>query len=391
MPAEQPSDYQAVTAGLPLGGIPEITTGVAGEPFEPQPETQIPSDNPMPPPRSEPAIGEMRHVFTLDVEPVDGEDGKVRAVLSAESDDRLGDTIRQAGWELGNFRRHPVLLAGHDYRNIRAQIGEWESITLKGSQRAGDKRLEGIGRYYIGLGNELADWAWEIVKQHRAAFSVGFMPLEWRRRERPEDEEGDDDTYTHPLWSTYEFLKQELLEVSHVNVPAHPAALQNMLRQSFDGRSAAAIRELLELEPAHRGAIPYKQTPKDPEGASWNGPKEVAAAEVSDLRVMCTWLDPEQSDVKAGYKLPHHRAGGAHNVVWRGVAAAMSRLMQGATQIPDGDRKAVYNHLAKHYANFDKEPPAFKAANGKGTDELVAAVRGALRVRALVRALRERL
>ena len=27
---------------------------------------------------------------------------------------------------------------------------------------------------------------------------------------------------------------------------------------------------------------------------------------------------------------------------------------------PDGDRKGVYNHLVKHYKQFDKEPPEFK-------------------------------
>ena len=49
--------------------------------------------------------------------------------------------------------------------------------------------------------------------------------------------------------------------------------------------------------------------------------------------------------------------------VWRGVAAAMGALLggRGGVDIPDGDREAVYNHLAKHYAQFDKEVPEFKS------------------------------
>jgi hypothetical protein len=83
---------------------------------------------------------------------------------------------------------------------------------------------------------------------------------------------------------------------------------------------------------------------------------------VDDLKVICTWFDSENPDIKSSYKLPHHRAKG-YKVVWRGVAAAMAALMgsRGGVNIPEADRQGVYNHLAKHYAQFDKEPPELKA------------------------------
>jgi hypothetical protein len=56
---------------------------------------------------------------------------------------------------------------------------------------------------------------------------------------------------------------------------------------------------------------------------------------------------------------PHHRADGT--LVWNGVAAAMTRLLHPATDIPDTDRRGVYNHLAAHYRQFDKEPPEFRS------------------------------
>ncbi len=60
-------------------------------------------------------------------------------------------------------------------------------------------------------------------------------------------------------------------------------------------------------------------------------------------------------------KLPHHRpSDGA--VVWRGVSAAMTVLLggRGGADLPAADRREVYNHLAAHYRQFDKEPPDFK-------------------------------
>lgn len=119
---------------------------------------------------------------------------------------------------------------------------------------------------------------------------------------------------------------------------------------------------VIELEENEiKGTIPFKETPKAPEGEKWDGPREVREAEVSDLKVMCTWVDSEHSDIKRGYKLPHHKAKG-HAVVWRGVAAAMVALLggRGGVNIPDSDKKGVYSHLAKTYKQFDKEPPEFR-------------------------------
>ena len=63
-------------------------------------------------------------------------------------------------------------------------------------------------------------------------------------------------------------------------------------------------------------------------------------------------------------KLPHHKPSrsGVGPAVWRGVAAAMAALLgaRGGVDIPDRDRRSVYEHLAKHYRQFEKEPPNFK-------------------------------
>lgn len=111
-----------------------------------------------------------------------------------------------------------------------------------------------------------------------------------------------------------------------------------------------------------KGVIPYKDLGKSPESENWDGPGEIAKAEVEDLKLMCAWFDDDEADTKSAYKLPHHKAEAGHPAVWRGVAAAMASLLgaRGGADIPDEDKKGVYNHLVKHYREFDKEPPEFK-------------------------------
>ena len=119
--------------------------------------------------------------------------------------------------------------------------------------------------------------------------------------------------------------------------------------------------EIEDVELEEKGVIPFKATPKAPEDTPWDGPKETAKADVKDLKVMCAWYDSEKPDIKQSYKFPHHRAGD-HYVVWNGVKAAMGSLFgaRRKPKIPEEDRKGVYNHLAKHYKQFDKEVPEFR-------------------------------
>jgi hypothetical protein len=105
-----------------------------------------------------------------------------------------------------------------------------------------------------------------------------------------------------------------------------------------------------------KGVIPYKQTSLANKDESWDGAKEVADASVDDLKIMCTYFDEEKPDIKSSYKLPHHKVSGEHACVFRGCSAAMGRL--GQTDMPASAVDGCYNHLAKHYKDFDVEPPA---------------------------------
>jgi hypothetical protein len=138
-------------------------------------------------------------------------EGKLFAVASEEVADRDGDIISIDGWELANFKKNPVLLWLHGYGGRDLPIGRAKSIGVK--EIGGKKKLvfepefeditdEGktIARFY--------DEGW------LKAWSVGFRPLESQRI-------GSDSDWNAP----YKYLKQELLEISAVPIPALPSAV----------------------------------------------------------------------------------------------------------------------------------------------------------------------
>lgn len=150
-------------------------------------------------------------------------DGPIEFVLSHESDDRMGDIIRQDGWDLSNFKRNPVMLWAHDSRGI-PPIGKWTNV------RVDKKSLSGVANF-----DPDDPFAVSIESKVRRGFlnavSVGFRPLEMEWRENAEG----GDFFRPPA----DFKKNELLETSVVSVPAHPKALRKALEIATDGRPEA--------------------------------------------------------------------------------------------------------------------------------------------------------
>ena len=75
---------------------------------------------------------------------------------------------------------------------------------------------------------------------------------------------------------------------------------------------------------------------------------------------------------KSDYKFPHHEVDGEGNIGaanTRACSAGIAALngARGGASIPDGDRKGVWNHLARHLKDADMEPPELKAAGEKPT------------------------
>lgn len=113
-------------------------------------------------------------------------------------------------------------------------------------------------------------------------------------------------------------------------------------------------------------------------------------ATVTDLRSMAAWVDPsEDPETKGAYSFWHHHGpGGAANV--RACVSGIGILNGGrgvdvsATSWA-GDRQAIWEHLAGHIRDADREPPELRAdggtikdvpGDGRFRDELAATLAG---------------
>ncbi len=129
---------------------------------------------------------------------VDRSGEKLVAIASTAVEDRHGEKVLVDGWETKNFMANPILLWAHDH-TIPA-IGNAKNLRVDG--KGDNAKLVFEPEFH------------EITPEARAikqmfsegiinSFSVGFKPLE-----------AEGNTFT----------KQELLEISAVNVPANPEA-----------------------------------------------------------------------------------------------------------------------------------------------------------------------
>jgi len=278
-----------------------------------------------------------------DIEEKSVDERALTVVITTRTVDRDGEVIDPKGAELSNYEKNPVVLWAHDYKSPPIGRCLWLRQT-KDNIKAKVQFAE----------TQFADEIYRLYKDgYLRAWSIGFIPKEW--------EDGDGEKTPK---RTYK--KWELLEFSAVPVPANPEALTLAVQNGELALKSQALIKALNLEDAiPKRVIPYSvhgDSPKAPEDEKWDAAREVRDATVEDLKIMCAWYDAENPDVKSSYKLPHHKAGGGHPVVWNGVRAAMAALLgaRGGVNIPSGDRKGVYNHLVKHYKQFDKEPPEFR-------------------------------
>ena len=148
--------------------------------------------------------------------------GPALFVLSTDEVDRHGDVVAAEGWNLEFYRRNPVLLWAHDYR--RPAIGR--AVSLWAEPHRLLARMEFAPTAF----------AQEVAALYRAGFqwgvSVGFRPLEFEERR---------DAATGAFLGI-RFLRQELLEVSAVTVPANRSALRRPGVPDGMGAAASAGR-----------------------------------------------------------------------------------------------------------------------------------------------------
>jgi HK97 family phage prohead protease len=166
-------------------------------------------------------------IIRAEVKDINTENHTLVATISTKKVDRDGDVILPEAFSkrIKNYKEHPVFLSSHNYNRLTNQIGKAVNISI------GDDEVTAKFEYFVGQGNEEADWAWVLAQKNVAAFSIGFMghEFEWLKEK---DADGNERI------TGRKFTDIELLEVSQVLVPSNRGALQN-------GRALA--QEELEL------------------------------------------------------------------------------------------------------------------------------------------------
>lgn len=143
-------------------------------------------------------------------------------VFSDETKDSAKDIVRQSGWDLERFSKNPVMLYGHNFSGL--PMGKWVDVEIR------DSKLMGRPVFASDAHPEAAALEKLYEQGFLVSTSVSFKPIEWK--------ELDD--------GGAEYMKQELLEVSWVPVPANPNALSLAKQKNIITQEEVELLEGLE-------------------------------------------------------------------------------------------------------------------------------------------------
>lgn len=139
------------------------------------------------------------------VKSVDTENFTLEAVFSTQDIDRHGDVVMQDGWDLGPFKKAPVILDSHNYDSVTEVIGKASNVKIDG------KALSGKIKFAVNE-NPKARIIFDLYAGgYVNSFSVGFIVKAFGTKK-----DGTTDYYV--------IAEAELLEVSAVSVPANAKA-----------------------------------------------------------------------------------------------------------------------------------------------------------------------
>lgn len=129
--------------------------------------------------------------------------------------DRDKEIISWDAWDLANYKKNPIVLWAHSYREM--PVGK--SLWIKRTQ-------EGLKFKPAFADTEEGNKIYQLYKdQVLRAFSVGFIPTKWHDPGDDDEKDIEDSVETKKPLPRRIYDKVELLEVSCVPVPACPDAL----------------------------------------------------------------------------------------------------------------------------------------------------------------------
>lgn len=147
-------------------------------------------------------------------------------IATDETLDRYHEVIKLDGWELEEYRRNPVVPDSHRYDSIAFLLGNSTDLQIKGGKMH--------NRVRFAMDNPLGAMAYRMAKKGFIhSESVGFIPKEWQRGKTDEE-------------PNVTYVRQELIEISLVIVPANPGATVGAALKS-GAITRADVRRVIEL------------------------------------------------------------------------------------------------------------------------------------------------
>lgn len=148
----------------------------------------------------------------------DAEKRIVRFTITTSDVDREGDIILTSGIDTANFEKNPVVLFGHNYKDL--PVGR-----CVGMEKLANRIVASV-EFATEDMNPKAEQVYRMVRAgFLKATSIGFQPLEWEPT---------------PSGKGIVFTRCELLEFSVVPIPAQPQAL---IAAGARGIDTAVLRE----------------------------------------------------------------------------------------------------------------------------------------------------
>lgn len=371
-------------------------------------------------PALEPGSAVIRSGFTVAAQPVAGDERRITFVVATGETNRNGWRLNPQGWELAAYQKCPVMLWAHDDTKLPIANAEkvWvESELLKVTalftpatmsafndtvfEMYRQGYLHAVSAGWIPLEWEFVetDTGWEIMCSRQELVEISFVPVPAEPNALRQAARAGIDV--GPLRAWARALAGEPRYVMHLDREPTPEVLKGTAELFGEfypgakllilgpGQTLAAIEDLAavrqlsqeefeaQVEAVRRGRITAGVSPRNvstelaDKGESWSGPTladftdkvwtDLTDEEKRNIAGHFAWAAEMPPEAYGSLKLPHHRPSDG-KVVWKGCTAAMSRLMQANTSIPEDDRRKVYNHLAAHYRAFDEEPPEYASA-----------------------------
>lgn len=184
---------------------------------------------------------EYRTALVPELRSINSEARTIEFVSSTEKQDRYGDVIRVGGWKFDNYLKNPIFLWAH--RSGEPPIGKCVNLKIESNPPALVQKIE----FADAATYPFAETIFSLYKgKFLSAVSVGFQPIAMQPYV---DLEGQ--------MTGYEFLSQELLELSAVPIPANPEAVARCIQKGL--YSAVDLEKAFGLSDEFSRVSAYKE------------------------------------------------------------------------------------------------------------------------------------